>query len=62
MIFSFIVLQVGFQGKRTMLILMNIPEITSDPSFVAAQHRYTLPELQQYFSILNSIRSEDEIL
>ncbi len=45
-----------------MLILMNIPGKTWDQSIEAAEHRHTLPELQQYFSVLNSIRSEDEIL
>ncbi len=40
----------------------NIPGKIQDPSIQTVEHMYTLPELQQYFSILNSIRSEDEIL
>ncbi|PBL04203.1 hypothetical protein ARMGADRAFT_979631 [Armillaria gallica] len=38
-------------------LIHSIAEKTWDPNFDAAQHVYTLPELQQYFSILNSIRN-----
>ncbi|KAK0218287.1 hypothetical protein EDD85DRAFT_1029231 [Armillaria nabsnona] len=43
-------------------LIHGIAENTWALSIEAAEHKYTLPELQQYFSILNSIRSEDEIL
>ncbi|PBL04205.1 hypothetical protein ARMGADRAFT_45799 [Armillaria gallica] len=38
-------------------LIHGIAEITSDPSFVVAQHNYTLPELRQYFSVLNSTQN-----
>ncbi|SJK99664.1 uncharacterized protein ARMOST_02972 [Armillaria ostoyae] len=38
-------------------LIHGIAEKAWDPSFVAAEHTFTLPELQQYFSILNSIRN-----